>query len=103
MSVVKENVNIGGIQTAVYKSANIHGASVAVAFLLHGRTGSANDVDSLARTLVGTANTGSALNCILYVVAFVIHTNTHFIVSTDELQYSGSSQSWDPTTQGQRQ
>ena len=71
MSVVKENVNVGGIQTAIYKSASLRGPSAAVAFLLHGRTGSAEDVDPFARTLVETANSGSELNRTLYVIALV--------------------------------
>ncbi len=88
MSVVKENVNVGGIQTAVYKSGSIRGPSVAVAFLLHGRTGSAEDVDSFARTLVETANSGSQLNSILYVVAFVPLMIVRLVLNTDELRLS---------------
>ncbi|KAF8958322.1 Alpha/Beta hydrolase protein [Flammula alnicola] len=57
MSIVKEDHIIGGIQTHVYKGSASLAPSVVVVFLLHGRTGSADDVDPFARTLIDKART----------------------------------------------
>ncbi|KAF8806085.1 alpha/beta-hydrolase [Phlegmacium glaucopus] len=53
----KESHLIGGIQTNVYKASNIQPRSVAILFLLHGRHGSAGDVDPVARRILAK-NTG---------------------------------------------
>ena len=50
--VVKEIHLIGGIQVNVYKASNIQPSSVAILFLLHGRKGSAKEIDPIARTIL---------------------------------------------------
>lgn len=51
-TVVKEIHLIGGIQVNIYKASNIQPSSVAILFLLHGRKGSAKEIDPIARTIL---------------------------------------------------
>lgn len=71
MSTVKEIVNIGGVSTNVYKCEGPLTSSIAVAFVIHGRTGSANDVDPVVRKLMNQANSSKELIRNLFVVTLV--------------------------------
>ncbi|KAF9473753.1 alpha/beta-hydrolase [Pholiota conissans] len=64
----KEIINIGGISTNVYKCAGPLTSAIAVAFVLHGRTGSATDVNPLVEKLMQKANSSVDLKRNLYVV-----------------------------------
>jgi hypothetical protein len=57
-TAIKEIHLIGGIQVHVYKDSesNIQPRSVAILFLLHGRTQSAKDVDFIAKSFLGKNN-----------------------------------------------
>jgi len=55
MSVVTESYTIGGLKVRVYRSLALITGSVAAVFLLHGRFGSAEDVDLFARAFLEKA------------------------------------------------
>lgn len=60
-AVIKEIHLIGGIQVNVFKASaesSVQPHSVAILFLLHGRKESANNVDSIARTIIEKNSTG---------------------------------------------
>lgn len=71
MSAQDQSLNIGGIRVHVFKPSKLT-ASVAVLFLLHGRHGSAQDVEQTARKLVaevdGKGKKGKSL-CIVTLVS----------------------------------
>ncbi|KAF8899869.1 hypothetical protein CPB84DRAFT_1093377 [Gymnopilus junonius] len=55
MSTITESHTIGGLRVRVYKSSKRPTGSIAAVFLLHGRLGFAEDVDSFARICLKTA------------------------------------------------
>lgn len=85
MSITKENYNVGGIAIDVYtlppnESDAIPSLPVAVLFLLHGRTGSKNQLRRLAEATLKHADTqttiGKTSSHELVVIALVIRRPT---------------------------
>jgi len=55
MSAITESHTIAGLKVRVYRSSQPPTASIAAVFLLHGRLGSAEDIDGFARACLKTA------------------------------------------------
>jgi hypothetical protein len=72
MSVTKQELNIGGLPVKVYSKADSAGTQPVVGFfLLHGRHGSAEQIDPIARMVVDQALSPSSSQRDLMVVTFV--------------------------------
>lgn len=75
MSVTKQELNIGGLPVNIYsKVDSVETQPVVAFFLLHGRHGSAEGIDPVARMVVEQATSTSSSKRDLVVVTFVSST-----------------------------
>jgi len=87
MSVTKQDLNIGGLPVNIYSKSDSAGTRPVVAFfLLHGRHGSTEQIDPIARMVVAQAlPTDSGRQRDLVVVTFVslaVHPYPHWRILT---------------------
>jgi len=68
MSAIKENLVIAGLQTHIYKTSAHLSGSVAIVFLLHGRHGSAEDIEPVATALLEKTSSINEQKRPLYIV-----------------------------------
>jgi len=96
MSVTTTTHTIGGISFRIYKRSKEDDRSVGVLFLLHGRHGSANDVDQMAQILMEKEIEAKRLD--LFVVTLVSLEIEFFLFNVSiTIFISGSPQPWNPS------